>query len=290
MANIPKEELIAITVASLRSHWRNVRGRLLRGHWDPVGEKGLFDCFEADTTAHKKILARRFYSLKHAEKILSLSDSKLKSNISYYTEIAAEHALDEFEGMPDEQRDYMRSLPKYEYVLIEGDRVSAFPARVLYDDWYERSVGAMTNFDGYIMKSTGENFSKLEAEWLDASVRTNTRTSCEFWRTGIDQETPNRIAIWITELERVHYLSEVEDGLWRGTKSQLIALLRHLRDECSEHSRETRLIERLLANASTTKKADLLADFWKMLQSEKTAEVYAVTTDTIVDSNWNIPQ
>lgn len=290
MANISKEELIAITVASLRSHWRNVRTRLLRGRWDPAGEKGLFGCFEADTTARQKIMARRFYSLKHAEKILSLSDSKLKSNISYYTELAADRAWDEYDDMPDEQRDYMRSLPKYEYVLIEGDRVSAYPARVLYDDWYERSVGGMCNFDGCIMKSTGENFSKLEAEWLDTSVRNNTWTSCEFWRTGTNQEEPNRIDIWITELERVDYLSEFEDGLWRGTKAQLIGLLRYLRDECSEHARETRLLERLLANATTTKKAALLAAFWKMLRSEKTAEVYAVITDDIMASNWKIPR
>lgn len=289
MANIPKDELIAITVASLRARWRNVRSRLLRGHWNPAGEKGEYNCFEADTTAHQKILARRFYSLKHTEKILSLSDSKLKSNISYYTEMAVERAWGELDDMPDEQRDYMRSLPKYEYVLIEDDRVSAYPARVLYDDWYERSVGGMCNFDGYLMKSTGENFSELEVQWLDASVRNNTRTSCEFWRTGTHQEDPNRVNVWITELERPYYLDGIEDGLRSGTKAQLISLLKHLRDECTEHPREARMIERMLAKSKAAKKAELLAEFWKMLQSEKTAEVYAVTTDTIVASNWRIP-
>lgn len=289
MPNISKDELIAITAASLRAHWRNIRARLLRGHWGPAGKKGLHGYFEADTTAHQKMLARRFYSLKHAEKILSLSDSKLKSNISYYTEIAAERAWYEFDDMPDEQRAYMRSLPKYEYVLISDGRASAYPARVLYDNWYERSVGAMANYDGYIMKSTGENFSKLEADWLDASVQSNAWESSNFWRTGTHQEPPNRVNVWITELERVYYLVEIEDGLWSGTKAQLIGLLKHLRDEFSEHPRETRMIERMLEKSRTAKKSELLADFWKMLQSEKTAEVYVVMTDDIVASSWKIP-
>jgi hypothetical protein len=289
MANIPKDELISITVTSLRAHWRNVKARLLRGYWEPAGPKGGFDYFEADTSAHQKILARRFYSLRHAEKILSLSDSKLKSNISYYAEIAAKRAWTEFPDMPEEQRDYMRSLAKYEYVLIQDDRVSAHPARVLYDDWYERSCGAMMNFSGYIMKSTGENFSKLEAEWLDASVRRNAWEDSAFWRTGSYPETANRIDVWIVELDRPEYLDGIGDGLWRGTKAQLIALLRYLRDECNHHDRETSMIERMLSKSKTTKKSDLLAGFWKMLRSDKTAEVYAVLTDDIVTSDWRIP-
>jgi hypothetical protein len=50
------------------------------------------------------------------------------------------------------------------------------------------------------------------------------------------------------------------------------------------------MIERMLTKSKTTKKSDLLADFWKMLRSERTAEVYAVLTDDIVDSNWTIPK
>lgn len=289
MTNIPKDELIEITVAALRARWRSLKTRLLRGHWDPAGSKGGFGYFEADTIAHQKILARRFYSLRHAEKIRSLSDSKLKSNISHYAELAAEQAWIEFPDLPEYQRDYMRSLAKCEYVLIEDGRASAYPERVLYDDWYERSVGAMMSYSGCIMKSTGENFSNLEVEWLDASVRRNAWESSVFWRTGTHLEAANRIEIWIVELDRAEYLDDVEDGLRRGTKSQLVALLSYLRDECSHHPRETRMLNRMVSKSKTTKKSDLLGGFWKMLRSEKTAEVYAVLTDGIVTSNWRIP-
>jgi hypothetical protein len=143
-------------------------------------------CFEADTIRRKEALARKFYGSCHADDFLSLSDDKIASNISFYAEAAVRQAWTEFSDDQPAQRRFMKSLVTKEYVLVEpcslawdlekgdewdGGSVASYPHPVMYDDWYERSLGADVPYEGYIMKSTGESFSKRELQWLDASVK-----------------------------------------------------------------------------------------------------------------------
>ena len=119
MADASRDELIATTVAALRSHWRRVGERLRRGRWRPAEDEAWYQCFEADTVRRMKSLARRFYSTRHVERVLALSDDALRAKISFYAEAAVAQAWEEYADEPVAQRRHMRSLTKSEYVLIE---------------------------------------------------------------------------------------------------------------------------------------------------------------------------
>lgn len=201
MANASRDELIATTVSAIRSHWDRIGKRLLNGRWRPA--ETLYNCFEADTVLRRKSLAHRFYSAEHVERVLSFSDASLIKNISFFVEAAVIQVWNEFEDESAKQRSYMRSLIKSEYVLVEDPdcesaSAAAYPARVVYDDWYERSVGADSAYEGYIMKSTGEAFTKREYEWMEASVEGEAEKSGEEgWLSETIHESPNRIFVRI---------------------------------------------------------------------------------------------
>ena len=137
----------------------------------------------------------------------------MRAKISFYAEAAVAQAWEGFADEPVAQRRHMRSLTKSEYVLIEKGHsqadgttntwtVSEYPASVLHDDWYGRSVGASSYYEGYIMKSTGESFSKTEGEWLDAAVRQTTWQAPEFWQSVTIRESRNRILVALVPLTR----------------------------------------------------------------------------------------
>ena len=295
MADASRDELIATTVAALRSHWRRVGERLRRGRWRPAEDEAWYQCFEADTVRRMKSLARRC-STRHVERVLALSDDALRAKISFYAEAAVAQAWEEYADEPVAQRRHMRSLTKSEYVLIEKGHsqadgttntwtVSEYPASVLHDDWYGRSVGASSYYEGYIMKSTGESFSKTEGEWLDAAVRQTTWQAPEFWQSVTIRESRNRILVALVPLTREDYVESLEPAFQRGTKLQVAALLRYLRQRFDD-PRATQEIDRLLLRARTSRKLEFMADAWSLLVATKNAPEYLVETDRVVTTEW----
>jgi hypothetical protein len=51
--------------------------------------------------------------------------------------------------------------------------MESYPARVVYDDWYERVGGLYDDYLGVLMKATGERFSMRERKMLAESVIDN---------------------------------------------------------------------------------------------------------------------
>ena len=243
-----------------------------------------------------KSLARRFYNTRHVERVLALSDDALRAKISFYAEAAVAQAWEEYTDDPVAQRRHMRSLTKSEYVLIEKGHsqadgitntwtVSVYPVGDLYDDWYERSVGASSSYQGYIMKSTGEDFSNTEEEWLDAAVQQTTWQDPEFWQSVTYRESCNRILVAIVPVTREDYVESLEFAFWRGTKLQVVALLRYLR-QTFDDPRTTREIDRLLLRARTSRKREFRADAWRLLVATESAPEYLVETDRVVTTEW----
>ena len=163
----------------------------------------------------------------------------------------------------------------------------------MYDDWYERSVGADCLYEGYIMKSTGEKFSKHEREWLDAAVQLttwDTQSGAELWHSSTDWEAGNRIGVRIFPVTRSVYLRALEQRLLGGTKEQLLALLQKVGDQIDEpHGADARLlrkIDELLAAGRKLGKRELAERTWKALSAAKTPEDYLVVASRMVTRQW----
>ena len=136
-------------------------------------------------------LARSFYGEHHINAMCALSAERIVSNllaVCRYLE-----ALREREAAATARR-----LFACEYILFDCDPAAikryeckplqqinleienpsiwdaaAYPARVLYDDWYERVGGIYDDYLGVLMKMTGERFSMRERQLLAESVIDN---------------------------------------------------------------------------------------------------------------------
>lgn len=163
----------------------------------------VYGCFEADTTARQKILANRFYGIDHSRKMASLSEQEIKENLSCYLPRAIKFALSDSLYLFDEPKVLMKKLVRSEYVIFDSLQcnpfesynedvddlsVDEYPAPVLYDDWYERIGGFRQCVTVVFMKSTGEDFSNGEVNWLRKSIQQN-----------IDHYEPD--ALWWFECE-----------------------------------------------------------------------------------------
>lgn len=163
----------------------------------------VYRCFEADTTARQKTLAKRFYGIDHARKMSTLSDREIKINLSCYLQRAIQYALSEYEDEPREQEEYIKNLVRSEYIIFNSSQcspiefydentddlwVAGYPAPVLYDDWYERIGGFNECVTIVFIKSTGEDFSNTEVNWLRRSIQQN-----------VDHNEPE--ALWWFECE-----------------------------------------------------------------------------------------
>ena len=289
--NATREDLLSTTVQALRSHWRDIRRQIQKGIKSHAETR--CGCFEADTEERREALARRFYSLSHAERILARSDKAIASNISFYARVAIDQAWCEYEGDPIEQRRFMRSLVENEYVLMDGGDVASYPLPG-YDDWYERSVGADMFYKGHIMKSTGEKFSEIEADWLDSAVRETTwqDPDLDFWHSETQRATANRIMVYIYPVTRSDYTSSIKESLWRGEKPQVVALLEELRCVASEQDEEPSVrkrIERLFVGIAKIEADDLCAKTWRFLASRHTPADYLIATNRVIETRWKIP-
>ena len=169
-----EQRLTNTAVKAFRKRWRKIVRDIEDGRKDYVSE--FYPCFEADTYARQKILARRFYGIEHARKMATLSVEAIKENLSCYLPKAIEYAIKNNVDEPKEQEAFMRKLVSCEYVIFRSSQgspfdlfdedaddlwVAEYPARVAYDDWYESSVGAEKPCQtSILMKSTGEPFTK----------------------------------------------------------------------------------------------------------------------------------
>ncbi|MGO8750020.1 MAG: hypothetical protein ACLQNE_29080 [Thermoguttaceae bacterium] len=214
----------------------------------------------------------------------------IASNISFYARAAMDQAWSEYEDDPPAQRRFMRSLVENEYVLVDDDGAASYPQPVAYDDWYERSVGADMSYEGYIMKSTGEKFSETEAQWLDLAVCEATwQDPDEFWYSGTERVTANRIWVHIYPVERSDYANAVKEALWQGETSQVVALLEELRcvaSELDEDPSVLRRIERLFAGIAEIEAHDLRAKTWRFLASRHTSANYLVAASRAIAMRW----
>lgn len=223
------ERLEKYAVKAFKRHWSGVLKKLERTK-DPYALK-LYYYFEADTEARQLTLAERFYGPSHATKMANLDDGSILKRISCYLPRAIEYALQEYEDESREQRDFIKKIVSHEYVIFsssqcqtveeydenwEGLWVAPYPERAAYDDWYERSVGSSYFVSGtfLLMKSTGENFSKRETDWLRRSIIKNIddedidRT---LWWFEMDLLEKNKVWIMIYELENDEYVDDILD-------------------------------------------------------------------------------
>jgi len=226
------ERLEKAAIKTFKMHWKKIVGIIERGRvttkdicklynikmdkdevatpiWPEPAElpgtlaNKVHRCFEADTTARQKILAKRFYGIDHARKMATLNDREIKENLSCYLQRAAQYALAEYEDEPGEQEECMKNLVRSEYVIFNSSQccpvefydentddlwVAGYPAPALYDDWYERIGGFNECVTIVFMKSTGEDFSNTEVNWLRRSIQQN-----------IDHSEPE--ALWWFECE-----------------------------------------------------------------------------------------
>lgn len=222
-----EERLEKITVKAFKQHWTKIVRSLEKGK-NTYADK-LYDCFEADTSARQKILANRFYGLDHARKMATLNEKAIKRNLSCYLQTAIEYTLYDNEDEPGKQEAFMKGLVSSEYVIFDSNQdcyyfeeydedtddvsVPEYPAKVAYDDWYERSVGAVYNSfsTSILMKSTGETFSKKEVDWLKRSIQHNIDSNefSAFWWFDCEPLANNKLWIRIHEFEvKMQYVDE----------------------------------------------------------------------------------
>jgi hypothetical protein len=194
------------------------------------------------------MLAEKFFGADHARKMCRLTRRQVRHRLACYLPRAIEYALSRL-SQPAEQTGFIRGLVSGVYVIFdskqcgdpegydeyfEGLSVSGYPAAVLYDDWYERSVGSSFFMCGtsLLMKSTGEKFGARELNWLKRSIQDNIDTNgpdelysfeceplpanrnangpdVELYGFGFGPSAANRIWVKIYELDREMYLDGV---------------------------------------------------------------------------------
>jgi hypothetical protein len=172
-----------VVIGAFRKRWAQIR-KWARPHTlDRI--KGVFEAASEEDQAK---LAHSFYGKKHSDAMCALSDERIVRNL-----LALCRQLGTL-PKPELAATAKDSLA-YPYILFECDpfvfdnaackpidqinletdepsiwEVAGYPARVLYDDWYERVGGLNDDYLGVLMKATGERFSIREQQMLIESV------------------------------------------------------------------------------------------------------------------------
>ncbi len=255
-----EQRLTKTAVKAFRQRWRKIVRDIEEGRKDYVN--GCYLCFEADTSARQKMLAKRFYGIEHARKMAALGGEAIKENLSCYLPKAIEYAIRKNVDEPKEQEAFMRALVGCEYVIFDSHcddwfedydedtddvMVSEYPSRVAYDDWYERSVGASLYpcSTSILMKSTGEPFTKSEVRWLKRSIRKNIDGSdiSALWWFTLESIADNKIWVRIHEYtERDDYVEEFLREAQKMTESQFREFIRRMLEYLSEDKKVKRKI------------------------------------------------
>ena len=303
MSGVAEDSLVETALKAYHAHWTRLAALSDSGRQALIERR--HDCFEADTVARQKQLARLFYGGNHCRRMASRSREAVYDATHLYLRVGAANALSEYEDDPKGQRRFMRSLVTAEYVLLdsqygfpdldcvvdeesdEWDRaeVASYPAPVLYDDWYERSVGADTSWSGFIMKSTGEDFTANEWRWLDSAVQ-NTAWSEPFWRATTTPATRNRIHVYIYPLERHEFIECLVDYLRRVPQRRLVQLLRAicvalLEDDDFRDARES--LPQLERRLHLAGRQTLLTRLENFLRKPSTVDALVVEVERIID-------
>jgi len=250
-------------IKAFRQHWKKIVRDIEEGRKNYINE--LYPCFEADTAARQRILARRFYGIEHARKMASLSKEAIKENLSCFLPKGIEYAVKENTDEPKEQEAFMRTLVRCEYVIFRSNQgspfdlfdedtedlwVAEYPARVAYDDWYEGSIGAgNTCQTSILMKSTGEAFTKREVEWLKRSIRRNIdgNDRSALWWFGCEPLEVNKIWVKIYDysIDRSLYMEDFLNELDNLNREQLREFIRQVLDRLHEACQGEKIIDKL---------------------------------------------
>ncbi len=234
-----EERLENIAIKAFKQHWTKILKTLEKGK--KTYAKKLYGCFEADTTARQKQLADKFYGIDHARKMAGLSEKAIRKQLSCYLPKVIEYALTSlfYEDDRKEQESLMRKLVSCEYVIFQSHQcgpfesydedsddlwVSEYPARVLYDDWFERSIGGLYTCNTFaLMKSTGEPFSKEEVSWLRKAIQHNIDSNDieTLWWFECEPLSKNKTWIKIYECDKWLYREDIYSQLWKLSRRQL---------------------------------------------------------------------
>ena len=208
--SLEKSGLEDYAVEAFREHWADVLRRARKGR--SLGRK-LWRCFEADTNARSRELAMEFFGVAHARRMCRLTPKQIRRRLACYLPRGIEWAVEEF-SETGEQRDFIRELVTGIYVIFDSDQcasaedyderfkglsVATYPAPVLYDDWYERSIGSSWFTCGtmLLMKSTGEGFTRTEFEWLERAIQWNLDSNEPEALYGFECEPLTASKVWV---------------------------------------------------------------------------------------------
>ena len=184
----------------------------------------------------------------------TLSEQEIKRNLSCYLPKAVEYALSEHEDEPHEQESFIKRLVSSEYVIFRSSQcapfegydedaddvwVAEYPADVLYDDWYEGTIGADQMCQtSILMKSTGEAFLKTEVEWLIRSIQHNIdgNDHSAFWWFECEPLTKNKlwIKIYDFQIDKERYVEEVLIEAGTLSKNQFQEFVRQMLEHLYE--------------------------------------------------------
>jgi hypothetical protein len=292
-----EERLEKTAIKAFEQHWAKIVRDLEKGKNTHANKR--YGCFEADTSARQKILANRFYSLDHARKMATLSEKAIKRNLSCYLEKAVEYNLHDniFDTEPGEQEAFMKRLVRSEYVIFDSHQdsyfddydedadelwVSEFPAEVVYDDWYERSIGSsLYNCSTHVlMKSTGESFSKTEVDWLKGSIQHNIDGNefDAFWWFECEPLAKNRLWIRIHEFEvKEQYVEEFLREAEALSKNQLQEFVRQILGYLYKEAEEKKEQEK----KKIIKKLSVFSNY----ESMEEQDLFAIT-ESFLFKNW----
>jgi hypothetical protein len=281
-----KVRLEKTILKAFKNHWTKIFINLKAGK--PSLSKKRYRCFEADTVCRQKKLAEKFYGLKHAKKMIGLSEKEVLKDLSCYLPVAIQHALKEYDDEPEEQEEFMARLVEAEYVILdskichpilpenddwEGWDVSEYPAEVLYDDWYERSFGSSFFVCGssILAKSTGEPFLKTEVDWLIRAIIHNIDANDgdeTLWGFVCEPLDKKRIWIYFFEIERDNYLEGLEELIEKLSKQQIVSLIQRMTIQFSEEEIFP-IIEREFKNIGSKNYEDMISKVRKFIGRKK---------------------
>jgi len=277
-----EQRLTNTAAKAFKRRWRKIVRDIEQGRKDYISE--CYPCFEADTYARQKILAKRFYGIEHARKMAALSEEAIKENLSCYLPKAIEYAVKDNADEPKEQEAFMRKLVSCEYVIFRSSQgspfdlfdedaddlwVAEYPARVAYDDWYEGSIGAGNPCQtSILMKSTGEAFTKSEVEWLKRSIQRNIdgNDHSALWWFECEPLEDNKIWVKIYDysIDKGNYVLEFLCEAATLSKNQLQEFVR----QTLEYPYEDKKIKKKLGVFNHYESVEELALFditWKFL-------------------------
>ena len=246
-----REDLEKQGIAAFKKHWADALRRARKGK--SLAEK-MTPYFEGDTISHASLLSMRFFGVGHARKMCRLTTRQIARKLSCYLSRAIEDAM---ELRPSQREEFIRDFVTGAYVLFASSEciepedcdghcewlsVQRYPADVAYDDWYERTVGSpvFTCATFLLMKSTGENFSETEVEWLKRAIPKNIDSNQPEALYGFQCEPlkKNRIWIKIYSLERDEYLEGLVEQVARLDAQELSLFVEQM-VECLAGSQES---------------------------------------------------